>query len=286
LLCLILVLCLFIATDSYLKRRADYRALESKFTDLDARAKKMQDELAAKIKPAPIQRPTPNPQTGGPLAALPQSRSTLNVDFEAMRKDPRYASLWRKFQLQTMRRLYGIVIANMRLQPDQEAALYNLMVEREESSLDGYQTAKLAGLPQKDCDEARRAAEAAVNDQISALVGQENTNQLQLTDTWNVNQVQYSVGNDFAIAGCPLTPEQIYLLGQAYHTAQIRPFDNFVDPNDQTPDSQTGLTPDYQALLDRISPILSPTQISILRDHFLLRSQFQVFAHDSSVRSQ
>jgi len=275
-----------LALNGYYHNRAEISVLRNEVEEASERTHKLQSQLTlAEIARDDAERLIR--ETKGEHQPTPSSTQShrLVANNEEMRKDPRYVSLWREIERRTIKRLDGPIVARMNLQPDQEAALYDLLVERVESSLDGNQAAQQANLPVKDCEAAQQAAWNAVGEQIAALIGQQNFDTLQGQVAMYYWSVANSIAVDFTLAGSPLTPDQEYSLAQSYKAAHLQPGLAFVDPNNQTPDPQSGFTPDYQAFFDSAAPILNPVQQAIFREELLERVEFQQYSQEMAARA-
>lgn len=284
LICLFSLLCATIAVSAYLRSRAQIHLLENEVKDLTERTRRLQTQLLSAEKARDVaQRSARALEVGIDSGGKKLSPTTIiNVmDYGAMFRDPAYKPLWRRIESRNERRSYWTRIAAMNLSPEQTATLWGLLLERIESQMDSNDASQQANLSSEDTQKAWREAQGEINEQIKALIGQDNFTLLQ---TPTITQIDYSVGKDFGVAGCPLSPEQTALLGQAFNEAHLSPFGAGNSNNQATdpPDPQTGLTPNYQALLDRVAPRLTPAQVSVFKDYALEQVQLQQYAKESA----
>jgi RNA polymerase sigma factor (sigma-70 family) len=184
------------------------------------------------------------------------------------RKDPAFAAIWRKQQLRTIQQQYGYAFAAMNLPPDELARLKDLLLERTQARLDAADAGLAAGLTGAELATAERQAENSVTDEIKGFVG--DAGYAQLAASLRASQFAPLIANtvavDLSAAGVPLLPEQVSFLAQnfAAHDTAYGP-----GAAAQVPDPQTGLTPFYQSLLDRVSPSLTAAQIPVMKDYFI-----------------
>jgi hypothetical protein len=283
LIALVSLLCVGIAVYGYLRRGVEISALETKVEQLNAssaeRVRKLQTELADEKKAQKTSELPPGNKDGGGAVSVAGSKPrNPGFSFDSMRKDPAYAWIWRKQQLRNIQRQYGDAIAAMKLSPDETAKLRNLLLERVNSQTDAREAAQQAGLSLEEVNQAVSQAQSEVNDEIKSLIGDDDYKQLLLPPSSMFKMlIGNTVGLDLEMAGSPLTPAQTTSLAQAYSEGvRNSGYGLFGGPN-QTPDSETGLTPNSQALLDRMTPSLTPDQIPVIKDYLLEQLQQQQF---------
>jgi hypothetical protein len=202
------------------------------------------------------------------------------IDMYELRKDPAYATIWRKQELRNINRQYGEELAKLNLPPEQAAKLKQLMIDREDASMDAREAAQNSGLSSRETNQAVTQAMGEVNDEIKALVGADTFNDLQngqLSSGMKM-MIQNQVGIDLTAAGVPLSNDQTSALAQIYAGLQ-NPAKN---PDLMTmvrgaADPTTGLTPMNQAILDQAAQVLSPAQLPILKQSLIDQSEQQAY---------
>jgi len=221
-------------------------------------------------------------RAGGPAARATAkeaegARASSSRNPDDLRKDPRYAAIWRKQQLRIIQQRYGYAFAAMKLPPDDLARLKNLLLTRVQARLDAADAGQAAGLTGAELSTAGKQAENAVTGEISALVG--DAGYAQLMASQKASQFEPLIANSVAVdlegAGVPLMPEQASALAQSFADHDTN---NGAGAAGQLPDPLTGLTPFYQSLLDRISPNLTAAQIPVVKDYFIELEQQGQFA--------
>lgn len=212
-------------------------------------------------------------QAGGDGGA----RASLSQNPDNLRKDPAYAAVWRKQQMRIIQQRYGYAFAAMKLPPDDVARLKNLLLTRTEARLDAGDAGQAAGLSGPELSTAEKQAETAVTDEIKGVVGEAGYAQLMASQ--KASQFEPLIANSLAVdlsaAGVPLMPDQESALAQIFADHDTN---NSPGAAGQIPDPQTGLTPFYQSLLDRISPNLAAAQIPVIKDYFIELEQQGRFA--------
>jgi hypothetical protein len=195
-------------------------------------------------------------------------RASPSRNPDDLRKDPAYAAIWRKQQLRIIQQRYGYAFAAMKLPPDDLARLKGLLLTRVQARLDAADAGQAAGLSGPETSTAEKQAENAVTGEIKGLVG--DAGYALLTASQKASQFEPLIANSVAIdlegAGVPLMPEQASALAQVFadHDTKSGP-----GAAGQVPDPETGLTPFYQSLLDRVSPNLNAAQTPIVKDYFI-----------------
>jgi len=274
------LLCLGLAVFGYLRRGAEIGALENKVAQLNAssaeRVRRLQVALADEKK---SDEPPPADKDRKKTMTVTGSETySSSYRFDLMRKDPSYAWIWRKQQLRNVQRQYGDVIAAMKLPPDEVTKLRNLLVERETAQSDARETALQAGLSPGEVGVAVSQAKSDINDEIESLVG-DDAYKLLLQQPPGMFKIMISnsAGLDLEMAGIPLTPAQTSSLAQAYSDVYKSGITEFFSGNNDTPDPETGLTPKAQALLDRVTPSLTPEQLPVMKDYLIEQIQQQQY---------
>ncbi|HZZ19607.1 MAG TPA: hypothetical protein VFE25_09565 [Opitutaceae bacterium] len=162
---------------------------------------------------------------------------------------------------------YHDVIAKLNLPTDKQAQLVALMTTKWEATVDANDAANSQGITdQKEIDAASKQAADEVNTEIVGLIGQANDNELQHgEDLVNPKGViERNIGPDFQMGGVPLSADQenavaeIYLDGQKHQPP--------ADPNPAV--NLLRLQQTDAAYLEKASSVLSPEQMTILKDYF------------------
>jgi hypothetical protein len=194
--------------------------------------------------------------------------SDMIFSISEARKDPAYTAFWHKEQLRNIWRQYGDELTKLNLSADELAKVKNLLVERQEASMDAREAGLQAGLDRRTVNQATQAAAAEVNNEIKADIGQDAF--MQLEQSGQSGMVKQMIGNqlgvDLSAAGFPLTNDQLSSLAAIYAQA-IRPVAGL--PPGRAIDPETGLNPASQATLDQAARILTPSQLPLLRDYLL-----------------
>lgn len=191
-------------------------------------------------------------------AAASRSTGTF-ISFDAMRKVPKYAALWRQIQARSIQRQYGGAIAAMKLTPDQERQLRALLMERDETAADARTAAAESGLSDKEASKACGDAINEVNAQIRGLIGDDQFAGLEGASRLEnfALSLNFTVVPDLELAGTPLDSNQIYALAKIYS-------DSITVGNGPSA-SAGGLDARDQAIVDQAAGILSPPQIEALK---------------------
>jgi RNA polymerase sigma factor (sigma-70 family) len=222
-------------------------------------------------------------KAAGPITASGSAgrRNSAAPSLDDMRKDPAFAALWRKQQLRAIQQRYGYAFSAMKLSPEALAKLKGLLVARIQARLDATEVGQEAGLTGRELSAAVRQAEGAVNGEIQDLVGNDGSAQLQASQLASQYEplIASSVGIDLGSAGMPLAPDQASALAQIFldHEAKFGP-----GAGKQVPDPQTGLTPYFQSLADRIAPNVTVAQLQIVKDYFIELEQQSQFSRMQS----
>jgi hypothetical protein len=204
-------------------------------------------------------------------------------DHQDGRKDaPGYALAWHNQQRRIIERQYGHAIASLDLPDTKADKLIDLLTARREAIVDGREAAQQMGIVGPEANVAVRQSVEADTEEIKQLVGSEayfGTLELAPTISSCKALLESSVGSELAAAGNPLSTDQLYLLAADYVGAVYSPA---ASEGPQDPDSTTGLTPQYQAFLDKISTRLTPDQVSAFHSFMVKQSQALQISADSS----
>jgi hypothetical protein len=272
------LLCLGMVAIGFTHRGEEIKALQARVEEL-AKSADQAKELQTKLVAAEKARNTAEKSVRAQKAEAQQSSSPRAVGqpmnlMSKMRTDPEYAPIWRKQQLRGIQQQFGDTFAAMKLPPEELAKLRELLVARNDAVMDANEAAQQAGLSPRETGMAVSQAQNEVNDEIKALIGTDGFQQLQQPSGMYKKMIENSVGVDLAMAGAPLTPDQTTLLAQAYSTpVQLQGLSRDM----HVTDPQTGLSPYYQALLDRMTPNLSPAQIPVVKNYFIEQTQQQQY---------
>ena len=166
-----------------------------------------------------------------------------------------------------MLRMYGSAFASLNLSPEKLAKLKTLLGEMALSGMDAFETARAAGV-EPGTPAFQHVMEQTANGvqkEIEALIGPEGWATLQHAASLSLYQseVQNTYSPDFEDASAPLTDDQKKNLAQLL-SAAASPATRV--PGYHKPDPQTWLSPADQDLLTQAVQILSPAQVSVLRD--------------------
>ena len=225
---------------------ADY---QKKLVAANDAAKKAEEELTAQDREATARTP-----------AVANRGRVINMN-DIARDHPEYADLQRKQLRRSILRQYGDALSALNLAPEQLAQLKDLLASRVIANGDPRLAGLTPGTPAYN--QATRAASAAVNAQITDLIGPDG--QAKLRDAMMTSMAETQIANnyapDFQDAGVALTPEQTRSLAQLMSPARMiagGAGQNQADP-------ATGLSPNDEAMLEQAAQILSPAQVAILK---------------------
>jgi hypothetical protein len=191
---------------------------------------------------------------------------------DGYRNDPGYALAWDRQQRRIIERQYGHAIASLNLPADKAEQLFELLTARREATIDGRDAAQQLGVVGPEANTAVRISVESDTDQIKQLVGSDayfGTIELAPTISTCKALLESSVANELAITGNPLSTDQLYSLAADYVGAVYSPA---ASAGPQEVDPASGLTPQYQAFLDKVSPRLTPEQVSAFRSFLLKES--------------
>jgi hypothetical protein len=201
---------------------------------------------------------------------------------DGLRDEPGCALAWHRQQRLIIERQYGYAIASLNL-PDADAErLAELLTARREATIDGRDAAQQLGIVGPEANAAVRQSVDADTDEIKQLVGEDAYYAcIELAPTISTCKafLESSVGTELASGGKPLSTGQLYSLAADYVGAVYSPT---ASQGPQDPDPKTGLTPQYQAFLDKASPKLTPDQMSAFHDFLVRQTQALQAAGDSA----
>jgi hypothetical protein len=185
-----------------------------------------------------------------------------------LRKDPKYAAVWRWKQMGMVQSEYGEAIAALKLPLDKQARVRELLFERQEALLDAREVAHDAGLDGKASGEAMERAASEVAAELRQLIGDTGWDLLQQTAQLNGMKQMIATGPalDLQIAGVALTEAQSIALAQAYSNAYHSPV-----RGDGQPSDPSQLNPANQAIYAAAASFLSPAQLDALKPSLLNR---------------
>jgi hypothetical protein len=243
--------------------------------ELGTRLVRVQAEVGSS-PPAPRREPARQDALSQALA-VGTAQAFADVDprdhLDGRRDDPGYAFVWHRQQQRIIERQYGDAIAALGLTESASARLKELLTARREAVVDARDAALQAGLAGPEVNLAVEQSVDACTEEIKQLVGSDAYyGQIELAPTVSAckSLLENTVGLDLAAKGNPLTNAQLYALAQNYVEATDGPDPSGGSP---APDAATGLTPRYQALLDRVSGGLNPAQAASVRDFLVEQVQ-------------
>jgi hypothetical protein len=198
-----------------------------------------------------------------------------NVDehLDPRRYEPGYALAWHRQQQRIIERQYGYAIESLNLPDAASARLAELLTARREAVADARDVAQQMGIVGPQAKVAVQQSVDAFTDEIRQLVGDDAYyGRIELAPTISTCKalLESTVGINLSTQGEPLTTDQLYSAAEAYVNAVYSPA---ASTGSQDPDSSTGLTPQFQAFLDKVSGMLTPTQVSAFRDYLVKEVQ-------------
>jgi hypothetical protein len=206
-----------------------------------------------------------NPETNqGPKVAEPGPKKKENA---AMQTWQLHLS---KFTHKTMIRStwyrYHDIIAKLDLPPDKQARLVDLLTTKWEAAMDARDAAGTQGITDpKELDAASKQAETEVDTEIVGLIGQPKDDELQHGQDLAGPKMflERNIGSDFQMGGVPLSPDQENAMAEIYLNLQKQP-----QPTDQNPAvNMVQMQQTDATTLDKASSVLSPEQMTILKDY-------------------
>jgi hypothetical protein len=256
------VLCLLAAIWAYQHKAAEVEAMKS---DLD----RTQVENAKYVANLRMELADSKRAQGGttqPVSSVAKvtPKPAVEDQFKLARQDPLFAARLHKRQLRDVQRRFGDTIAAMKLPADQARKLRELLVSRANAQTDTRDVSRESGLSPEETKYAVAQAADEVNNEIKALIGDDNFAALQQPPIGILKPIiENSIGLDLAMSGTPLTPAQTTMLAQSFSPI-LRPGPMPGGAN-QKADPVSGLTPYYQTLLDSVSPNLTPDQLPAVK---------------------
>ncbi|HTB79581.1 MAG TPA: hypothetical protein VK717_01710 [Opitutaceae bacterium] len=200
-------------------------------------------------------------------------RVSRNASDSKLRNDPGYAAFLHRQELRDLNRVYGEELAKLNLSPDKLAKVKDLLIARSDAIKDARETAQDSGLDRASMKSVITKATNDVDDEIKNLVGPDTFAQVQATQKTSETKmiIQSEVGVDMTSAGTPLSSDQVSALAKILIASQNvanDPLHRTMAVDQGSIDSQTGLTPQYQVMLNQATNVLSPAQIPILQQYF------------------
>lgn len=194
---------------------------------------------------------------------------------DGLRDDPKYSLAWHRQQRLIIERQYGFAIASLGLSESDGEKLTGLLTARREATIDGRDAAQRLGIVGPEANLAVKQAVDADTDEIKRMVGEDAyfgcIEPAPVISSCRAF-LENSVGTELASQGNPLTAGQLYSLAADYVGAVYSPA---ASEGPQEPDSTTGLTPQCQAFLDKVSTRLTPDQVSAFHGFLVRQSQPQ-----------
>jgi hypothetical protein len=192
--------------------------------------------------------------------ATPGWGTRTNIDITPfLMRDPAYARIHRQIILNFIRRQYGD-LKSLNLPADQEQKLENLLIDKNSVPRDTDEAAQQAGMNinSPEFTKAVGAAYKDVDDQIKALLGPSGYQQLQDAANESVDRMSIasSIGQSLALAGMPLSNDQLIALADARFKNQGQP---------------TGANDD--ALATIFSQIMTPDQFALFSQNAALQKE-------------
>jgi hypothetical protein len=216
-----------------------------------------------------------DPQIAVAPAAGVNAFIEVNADdhSDGLRDDPGYSLAWHRQQRLIIERQYGHAIASLNLPEAEAEQLSELLTERREAIIDGRDAAQQLGIVGPEANLAVKQSIDADTDEIKKLIGDEAYyGRIELAPTISTCKafLEGSMGTDLASGGNPLSADQLYSLAADYVGAVYSPAASL---GPQDPDPATGLAPQYQAFLDKVSSRLTPDQVSAFRAFFVKQTE-------------
>jgi hypothetical protein len=207
----------------------------------------------------------------GSLSPFVESNAEDHLD--GRRYDPGYAAAWHRQQQAIIERQYGYAIASLNMPNAEASRLFELLTARREAAADARDIAQQLGIVGPQAKVAVQQSVDALTDDIKQLVGDDAYyGYIEPAPTISTCKalLESAVEHSLATQGDPLTTDQLYSLAEDYVNSVYSPAAS-IGPQD--PDSSTGLTPQYQAFLDKASGKLTPTQVSAFREYLVKEVQ-------------
>jgi hypothetical protein len=174
---------------------------------------------------------------------------------------------------------YGDLIAGLKLSPETQAKFEDLLVAKTLSRQDAMSAASQMGIPFGSADwfAAANAASAPDDLEIKALLGDDgyqsftSLDEQHTLDSWKVMFGMSAANGSLVEAGVPMTPDQANSLAQIYHQVEANsPFSGVLALSASgSVDPVSGLSAGQQSIVDQASRVLTPDQVSTLRNYFV-----------------
>lgn len=204
----------------------------------------------------------------GHIAASPETIELFNSAADA---DPLWGPFRRKLERRRTLARYTILFSALKIPSDSLAPLEELLVERailsrRASHLSQYSGGKLTG------GQTLIQSSSILDTQIAKLVGDEDARQIR---EWGSAIYYYGNAPDGSVAqdavtlrdaGFSLSTDQLVKLALIRHEVLVLHSEPIGGPGRNSVDSTTELTQLDKRLLDREGEVLSPEEISVLRD--------------------
>jgi hypothetical protein len=218
------------------------------------------------------------------LQAPPFAEVNALDHLDGLRDDPRYSRFWHEQQRRIIERQYGYAINSLGISSGASEKLTDLLTARREATADARDAARQFGITGPQANVAVKQSADALTDEIKQLVGSDAYNdRIELAPTISAcaELLDGAVGSNLDSQGEALTSDQLYALAEDYVSAVYSPAAS-EGPHD--PDSATGLTPQYQAFLDKAADKLTAVQESAFRE-FLVGQVRSAQSADSQSRA-
>jgi hypothetical protein len=167
---------------------------------------------------------------------------------------------------------FGEIFAALRLTPEQVLQFKDLLLEKGHSRQDMFETAPGVGVDtfSKEWMSTEKVIDSAIEDRIRTVLGDSSYGDYQAVEKKRALDASLRFLSDtgcvgFLIdAGAPLSADQLNALAAIYHRLQR---EGKMSSGDGV-DSQTGLLPGHQEVLVSAATVLTPDQISALRQFY------------------
>lgn len=214
--------------------------------------------------PAAPAEPLPTEAAGGPPDGFGRGDrggpggggARFAAQMAELLKDPEFAAAWKLEQEGRIEQRYGALFAELKLPPQQLAALRTLLAERENAGREVFASAAAQGLnPRENRDQLRALAselQAEVDANISATLGE---NVLQAINGYNATTSQRNVVNDLS--------QRLTSTGLTLNKSQSTALTQILAETGQSAGRNNVLITDDT--ISRAQGVLMPSQIETLR---------------------
>lgn len=229
---------------------------------------------------AGARRPLPAAAAAAPVTAAangaakgPTTPAATNAP---TKRNPEFDRLLARQSRLNMLGRFGDIFAGLKLSPEKQAKLEELMLTKMQSAQDARNAASQVGIQYGTSDwyAAVKAAELPDDLDIKALLGDEDYQNYQNLDdqhwvaVWR-NQIAMSgVGGSLTEAGVPLSPDQANSMALIYRQLEGNISMMGVSALSTSVDPVSGLSAGQQAIMDQAARVLSPDQSNALRSYF------------------